>query len=81
MQIDTKFNVGDSVWAINQNNLESVKISSIKITVSSMGYSMNFEAHTQKGMGVTKKLDELYPTKQECASAWLEKQGLVVGIK
>jgi hypothetical protein len=82
MKIETKFNAGDKVWFNHCDNITSKTVFSITV----IQYAYNTELSIQYKMGSENYAtivneSKVFATKQECAEAWLNKQGIVVGLK
>ena len=91
MQIETKFNVGDTHWFIDgQGQILEVIINSIDIKVSGRMPNHHFDSKTVIEYRITTtstnhtfscvKENQLYNTKQEAGEGWLKSQGLKCGV-
>ena len=65
MTIETKYNIGDKVFLLIRNKVESYPIGDIRIDVSGMRTNTSYRLRTQAGHTEYYSENELFPTKEE----------------
>ena len=74
MNIATKYNIGDTAYKISESgNLLEVTISTIHIKVTSNYIAVRYHDSFR---GASHDEEDLYSTREECATKWLTSQGL-----
>ena len=81
MVIETKFNVRDEAWYINQGAIKVAEIYRIKAEYIDMGGGKYAVQITYTLGSHDMREPELHSTKEEAGIAWLKKQGLDCGLK
>jgi hypothetical protein len=83
MTIETKFKPRDKAWFMCGNKISEMKIYKITIFIEDSNTIISnpnikvMNIGTVNGYGSYSEYDEdLYTTKEECALAWVKKQGL-----
>lgn len=81
MKIETKFNVGQTVFVISYNEIKSFTVYKI-VSTSHEGrtsHSYTTNPYDRQNIKTSYFENSVYGSKEEAAKAWLEQQGLAIG--